>query len=152
MEDFPQKFENGPLSLEEEMSLESNLSMQLLFAETTADADEIMKEIAEVAEYSQNGRTLPKIEDCVNTLKLNCSGGNISDVILNSISTRLFPIFHKNIIKGDERVILEDIERLAKNLDPVIGNPNINSVGKVQIAKDVFKLFRILNGTSKRER
>ncbi len=152
MEDFPQKFENTPLNLDEEIKLEGELSMQLLFADTAADASEIMEEIAEIAENSPNGRTLAKIEDCINTLNLNCSGGNISDIILNSISTRLLPIFYSNIIEGNEQISLEDIERLAKNLDPIMGNTSINTVGKVQIAKNVFKLFTILNGNPKRER
>lgn len=152
MEDFYEKFEELSLSLDQEKEKERNLSMQLLFAETAGEADDIITEIAELAESSENGRTFLKIEDCINTLKLNCSGAHISDVILNGVSNKLFPIFFKNLLDDKEHISLENIENLTKSLDPIMANKNIHNIAKVQIAKNVFNLFRVLNGEPRREK
>jgi hypothetical protein len=137
-------FESVGLSLEQEIEKEKQFATQLILADNANEANHIMEDYKVFVENSVHGRTPEMILTCLECADYN--GANIDNTIVIATVQDLFPILYRNIGLEKEQVTIEQLQKLAKNVDKKMNNEYLHNISKIELAKALFKLCALVNG------
>ncbi len=109
-------FENLNLSLEQEIKHEDTLVNNLNFPDGVEDIRDIFSQYEELAENSNNNRTVPIISKCSKVMSEGFLCDEYKDEIERGVAYKLFPILYNNILENKEKAKAEDLFEMFSNI------------------------------------